>query len=81
MSSLLTSGRLFRLLWCVLRGSENDADGGDRNGGGKGLGGRLAYKEMPVSNRKGGISLRKGGLSGWVEVEADANSGRHLRVL
>lgn len=80
MSSPFTSGRLFRLLWCVLRGSEKDPEGGDRNGGGKGLGARLAYREIAVSNRKGRISLREEGLSGsgFAEVVTDGNSGRRV---
>jgi len=61
----------------VLRGSEKDPEGGDRNGGGNGLGALFANKASPVSNRKGGISLCKVGVSGVAEVEK-VNSGRHL---
>jgi hypothetical protein len=80
MSSPFTNERLSRLLWCVLRGSENDPEGGDRKGGGKGLGALLANKANPVSNRKGGISLCNEGASGVADVE-NVNSGRHLEVL
>jgi len=42
----------------VLSGSEKDADGGDRKGGGNGLGARLAKRAVPVSNLKGRFSRR-----------------------
>lgn len=42
-----------RALSCVLRGSEKETEGGDRKGGGKGRGARLANKPMPVSKRNG----------------------------
>ena len=45
--------RRSRLRLCVLSGSLNDPDGGDRNGGGNGLGVRFANNPMPVSNRNG----------------------------
>lgn len=42
-----------RLRWCVLSGSLKEPDGGDRNGGGKGRGARLANSATPVSKRNG----------------------------
>ncbi len=47
--SPFTYDRLSLLRSCVLNGSENDPDGGERNGGGKGLDGRLANNAYPVS--------------------------------
>lgn len=38
---------------CVVRGSENDDDGGDRNGGGNAREGRLAWSAKPVSKING----------------------------
>ena len=61
----------------MLRGSEKDPEGGDRNGGGKGLGALLANNASPVSNRKGRDSRCKVGVSASAAVE-NANSGRHL---
>ena len=80
MSSPLTNARLSRLRLWVLRGSEKDPEGGDRNGGGKGLGALLANNANPVSNRKGRVSLCKVGVSASAVVEK-ANSGRHLGEL
>jgi len=40
--SPFTFGRLSQLRLCVLNGSEKDPEGGDENGGGKGLDGRFA---------------------------------------
>lgn len=63
----------------MLKGSENEPEGGDRKGGGKGLGALFAYRENPVSNRKGGISLR-GAFWGFAigdVVEVGASSGQH----
>lgn len=37
----------------MLRGSEKDADGGDRNGGGNGRGTFFAKRAMPVTNLNG----------------------------
>lgn len=48
------------LLSCVLRGSLNDPEGGDRNGGGKGLGALLANNPMPVWNRYGSLGKTEG---------------------
>jgi len=45
----------------VLRGSEKDPDGGERNGGGNGRGARFANKPTPVSNRKGSLVVSCGG--------------------
>ena len=61
----------------MLRGSEKEPEGGDKNGGGNGLGALFANSASPVSNRKGGISLCNVGVSGVAEVE-NVNSGRHL---
>lgn len=48
----------------MLRGSENEADGIDIKGGGKGRGARFAKSAMPVSNRKGSFGRgRPGGSS------------------
>ena len=77
MTCPFTLARRSRLRSCVLRGSENDPEGGDRKGGGNGLGALLANNASPVSNRKGGISLCKVGGSGVADVE-NVNSGRHL---
>jgi hypothetical protein len=75
----LTNARLSRLLWWVLSGSEKDPEGGDKNGGGKGLGALFANKAIPVSNRKGMCSLRSSGVSASAEVDVEkASSGRHL---
>lgn len=80
MSSPFTKLRLSRLRWWVLRGSEKDPDGGERNGGGNGLGARLAKRASPVSNLKGGGRFCGAGLSASTEVEK-VNSGRHLEML
>jgi hypothetical protein len=64
----------------VLSGSENDPDGGERKGGGKGLGALLAKRASPVSNLKGGWRVCRTGLSVSTEVEY-VNSGRHLEEL
>ena len=53
MSSPLTNARLSRLLLWVLKGSEKEPDGGDKKGGGKGLGALFANNASPVSNRNG----------------------------
>jgi hypothetical protein len=53
MRSPLTLGRRSWLRSWVLRGSLKEPEGGERKGGGKGLGARLAKRAMPVSNRKG----------------------------
>lgn len=37
----------------MLSGSEKEPDGGERKGGGKGRGARLAKRETPVSKRNG----------------------------
>jgi hypothetical protein len=37
----------------VLKGSEKEPDGGEKNGGGKGLGALLASRAYPVSKTKG----------------------------
>ena len=42
--SPLIDGLLSLLRLCVLRGSEKDPEGGERNGGGKGRDGRLAKR-------------------------------------
>jgi len=80
MSSPFTKARRSRLMWCVLRGSEKDPDGGERNGGGNGLGALLANNASPVSKRKGAISLCNVGVSGVADVEK-VSSGRHLGAL
>jgi hypothetical protein len=73
---------LSRLLWWVLRGSEKEPEGGERKGGGKGLGGLFANKASPVSNLKGIAAFRKVGASARVVVAAEeARSGRHLTAL
>jgi hypothetical protein len=77
MSSPFTKARRSRLRWWVLRGSEKDPDGGDRKGGGNGLGALFANNASPVSNRKGEISLCNVGESGVADVE-NVKSGRHL---
>jgi hypothetical protein len=61
----------------VLNGSEKELAGGDKKGGGKGLGGLLAYNARPVSNRKGRMYLCRAGVSPSADVE-DANCGSHL---
>ena len=76
--------RRSRLLSCVLRGSENEADGGDRNGGGNGRGVLFAKSDNPVSNLKGQRSFCKVGVrasAAAVEETDAANSGRHLGML
>lgn len=55
INSPFTLGLRSRLRWCVLSGSLNDPEGGDKNGGGKGRGARLAKSEMPVSNLYGSL--------------------------
>lgn len=66
----------------MLRGSEKDADGGDRKGGGNGRGGRFANRAIPVSNRNGSMGIEQafGGEDG---EEAEANllsrQGCHAR--
>lgn len=52
----------------MLRGSENEPDGGDRNGGGKGLGVRFAKSAKPVSKRKGSFGIESGSGSGVVTL-------------
>lgn len=39
----------------MLSGSEKEPEGGDRNGGGNGLGGRFAKSAKPVSKWKGSL--------------------------
>jgi hypothetical protein len=81
MSSPSTNARLSRLRLCVLSGSEKDPEGGERKGGGKGRGGLLAYRAIPVSKWNGDFSKRIGGV--WVDsgfTEA-ATSGRHREAL
>jgi hypothetical protein len=82
MSSPSTNVRLSRLLWWVLRGSEKEPEGGERKGGGKGLGGLLAKSASPVSNRKGGTSPCAGGISspGAVDVVERARHSGELWV-
>lgn len=45
--------RRSRLRSNVLSASLKDAEGGERKGGGKGRGGRLAKRARPVAKRKG----------------------------
>jgi len=79
MSSPFTKALLSRLLWWVLRASEKDPDGGERKGGGNGLGCLLANSASPVSNRNGGVSFARGGASACEGVVVEnATSGRHL---
>jgi len=46
-------------MWWVLRGSEKDPEGGDKNGGGKGLGRLFANSASPVSNLNGAFRVRR----------------------
>lgn len=60
-----------RLRSNVLSASLKDAEGGERKGGGKGRGGRLAKRARPVAKRKGTRGKDeglKGSLSGSVSV-------------
>ena len=52
-----TDGRRSRLRCQVLNGSEKDADGGERKGGGKGRDGRLANMPQPLSNTRAASDL------------------------
>lgn len=50
----------------MLRGSENEPDGGDRNGGGNGRGVRFAKSAKLVSKRKGSFGIESGSGNGVV---------------
>lgn len=53
-------------------------DGGDKNGGGNGLGALFANRASPVSNRNGGVDLRNTfGSDSEIDVE-NGTSGCHL---
>lgn len=61
----------------MLRGSENEPDGGDRNGGGNGRGVRFAKRAKPVSKRNGslGQDSARGGVSPPEVEEEDEGGG------
>jgi hypothetical protein len=65
----------------VLSGSEKDPEGGDKNGGGNGLGALLANNAKPVSNLNGQIAVCRAcavGATALAAVEdAAASSGWH----
>lgn len=62
----------------MLRGSEKEPEGGERNGGGNGLGLRFANKARPVSNRNGEDFLCRECSSIASDPNDDTRSGRHL---
>ena len=60
----------------MLRASEKDPEGGDKNGGGKGLGALFANSAIPVSNLKGVLLDRREEV--WAFCEIGATSGRDV---
>lgn len=58
ISSPFTDGRLSWLRKWVVKGSENDVEGDETNGGGNGREGRFEQREKPVSKQNGEFDRR-----------------------